>query len=90
MNGYGTIQSRLRDPGHGLVIAMALEEKIKANRQVTETYKGWFFKVTKTAPFYYRYDALSAFADGESSDFDYLGAGGHGTGEDIPRNAIAD
>ncbi len=90
MNGYGTIQSRLRDPGHGLVIAMALEEKIKANRQVTETYKGWFFKVTKTAPFYYNYDALSAFADGESSDFDYLGDGGHGTGEDILRNEIDD
>jgi hypothetical protein len=90
MNGTETIQSRLREPGHGLVIAMALEEQLQVNRKTTQTYKAWFFKVTKTAPYYHEYEQLPSFTEGDFIDYSYLGDGGIGTGEDILRNEIDD
>lgn len=85
MHDGENMSDRVRDPGHGLIIGMSTEENVSANRQTVQTYKAYFFKVTKSAPFYYFWDELGALNSGQSSDYTYLGDSGHGVGEDVLR-----
>lgn len=82
--GIQTIDERVRDAGHGLVVGFPTENVSKQGYDL-DTHKAYFFRVARSQDFYYEYDQLGSFASGDTLDFDYLGEGGLGSGNDILR-----
>lgn len=86
--GTKTMLERVRDPGHGFIIGFPTTNTERRTGDGTfnlDTLEAYFFRVAKSQRFYYEYDQLGSFTDGETRDFDYLGSGGLGSGDDILR-----
>lgn len=86
--GTKTLAQRVRDPGHGFIVGFPTTSTKRSTgdgRFKLGTLEAYFFRVARSQSLYYEYDELGSFADGETRDFDYLGGGGLGTGDDVLR-----
>jgi len=73
------MSDRLRNPGEGFIFAFPAEGSNVAYPSDDEVgiQKGYFFRVSKAERFYYEYDSLASFTQGETKDFGYLGENNH-------------
>jgi hypothetical protein len=82
--GTKTMDQRVRDPGHGVIIGFPTDATNKVGVDL-DTLKTYFFRVARTQRLYYEYDNIGALNEGDTVDFGYLGDTGIGSGNDVLR-----